>query len=342
MASTHFSEIPAWDGDPGTFEAYATSCKWFERGTKESERKLVVARLWGRLTGSAKSVVRYLEPSEYDDPQGLQRFLDVLRASPLQQLPVPDSFMRLERWNSLRRREKESVTELIVREEELFTELQQSLNRARKDRDASSFLPTSRVAEAAEPSTPTESASPSPGGTRSPEAGRRSSTSRQPEAPRVSSMSGAVPMATDFFADEMRGYRLLKASHLTHHEKQNVLVQTNNSTSFALIRRALRTLFSDDAEHGRQPQRKIWWNMNSMKMTRGVMTMKEKWLNHMIKVGHGTRRPIGLTGRLMTGATMIFPGIRKLLTTTIGKKKRFSPWKKQMFPKKRSFVRHTR
>ena len=52
----------------------------------------MVARLWGRLQGAAKSVVRHLDPDAYDDESGLARFLNVLRASPLQQLPVPDSF----------------------------------------------------------------------------------------------------------------------------------------------------------------------------------------------------------------------------------------------------------
>lgn len=128
--------VPSWDGSPSTFETYVTAAKWYERGTKSSERNLVVARLWGQLTGAAKSVVKFLEPDQYDGQDGLARFLDVFRQSPLQSLPVPDSFTRLERWHGLKRADHESVSELIVREEELFTELQQSLVRARKDRSA--------------------------------------------------------------------------------------------------------------------------------------------------------------------------------------------------------------
>ena len=141
--------IPSWDGNPSTCETHVTAAKWFERGTKQSERGLVVARLWGELSGAAKSVVRYLEPEQFEGDDGLKRFLDVLRSSPLQQLPVPDSFSRLERWHSLRRAEKESIAELIVREEELFTELQQSLVRARKDRHVTTYGdPSSPVAAA--------------------------------------------------------------------------------------------------------------------------------------------------------------------------------------------------
>lgn len=69
---------------------------------------------------------------------------------------------------------------------------------------------------------------------------------------------------TDFFEDEMRGYRLLKASHLTRQEKHNILTQTNNSTEFVKIRRALRTLFADDGSelhghHHRRSGRGLWW-----------------------------------------------------------------------------------
>ena len=94
--------VPSWSGDASEFEAYATACKWYQKATKESERKLIVARLWGRLHGAAKSVVKHLDPDRFEDEGGLQRFLEVLRASPLQHLPIPDSFARLEKWNYLK------------------------------------------------------------------------------------------------------------------------------------------------------------------------------------------------------------------------------------------------
>ena len=116
-----YDEVPSWSGDPVEFESYVTACKWFSRATKESERKLVVARLWGRLSGAAKSVVKHLDSDAFEGENGLNAFLSVLRESPSQQLPIPDSFSRLERWSNMRRRDKESISELIVREEELFT-----------------------------------------------------------------------------------------------------------------------------------------------------------------------------------------------------------------------------
>ena len=60
-------EIPSWDGDPASFEAFATSCKWFEYSLKDAEKKLAAPRVWQKLSGVAKSVVRHLEPM-----QGLQ------------------------------------------------------------------------------------------------------------------------------------------------------------------------------------------------------------------------------------------------------------------------------
>ena len=246
--------VPSWSGEASQFEAYATACKWFQKATKESERKLIVARLWGRLTGVAKSVVRHLDPDSFEGDDGLNKFLEVLRRSPLQQLPISDSFSRLEKWNVLRRQERESIAELIIREEELFTDLQQSLTRARSDRVGTTFLSTGRGSTS--PSGPDASPSQSPilGA-------RRNTEGSQGSGQQDTSGNAPGSIATDFFSDEMRGYRLLKASRLTSNERQNILVQTGNSTQFFPIRRALRTLFAEDGE--RQPQRqgaRIWWN----------------------------------------------------------------------------------
>lgn len=254
-------EVPAWSGDPAEFETYATACRWYQRSLKDADRKLVVARLWGRLQGAAKSVVRHLDPDAYDDESGLARFLNVLRASPLQQLPVPDSFSRLDRWNTLRRRDRESVSELIVREEEVFTELQQALIRARQDRNMSSFISTADDIrqeagdedEADPPSTPS----------RSPlhPQRRRNEPDSSPGVRQSASRPGpSSPSEADFFSDELRGYRLLRACRLTQQEKQNVLVQTSNSTSFVAVRRSLRTLFAEDFDKQAIKTGKVWWH----------------------------------------------------------------------------------
>ena len=124
-------DVPSWNGDPDTFERLATECKWCQHSLKASEKQLAAPRVWHRLVGFAKSVVRNLDPTAYSTQNGLDKLLEVLRMSPLQRLPVPDTFQRLERWSGLHRRQGESIPQFLVREEELFVELQQSLIRAR-------------------------------------------------------------------------------------------------------------------------------------------------------------------------------------------------------------------
>ena len=63
--------VPTWDGDPASFEGFCTSCRWYDCSLKESERRLAAPRIWQRLQGSAKSVVRNLEPKDFDSTTGL-------------------------------------------------------------------------------------------------------------------------------------------------------------------------------------------------------------------------------------------------------------------------------
>ena len=198
-----------------------------------------------------------LNPDEYEDAGGLDRLLEVLRKSPLQSLPVPDSFARLESWHSLRRYDRETIPELLVREEDLFVQLQQSLQRARADRVVQLGVTGSRAREFLQTdpqSTPSQS--PLSGTAQRQQRAERRQEAETPEPePR-----GAT---ADFFEDEMRGYRLLKAARLSNSERQHVLTQTRNSTHFEQVRLALRTLFADDFTGFQRPRhltQKIWWN----------------------------------------------------------------------------------
>ena len=251
------SDVPTWDGNAATFESFVVSCKRFRKALKDSEQKQAASRVWQRLTGVAKSVVRHLNPDEYEDAGGLDRLLEVLRKSPLQSLPVPDSFARLESWHSLRRYEREYIPELLVREEDLFVQLQQSLQRARADRVVQLGGSNSRAREFLQTdpqSTPSQS--PLSGTAQRQQRAERRQEAETPE----SEPRGAT---ADFFEDEMRGYRLLKAARLSNSERQHVLTQTRNSTHFDQVRLALRTLFADDFtgfQRPRHPTQKIWWN----------------------------------------------------------------------------------
>ena len=267
--------VPTWSGDPAEFEHFATACRWYEKSLKESERRQAAPRIWSRLHGAAKAVVRHLNPDEYETAGGLQKLLQVLRDSPLQQLPVPDSFSRLEKWNSLRRRDGETIAELLVREEDLFTQLQQALLRARGDRTGIVGVRGATAAPDADanPSTPSQTGaggdSPIRGGPRNPVV--PPTVPEEPARPVVSH--------TDFFGDELRGYRLLKAANLSRHEKLNILTQTNNGTQFYAIRRALRTMFAEDHEPQRPVRRGkgIWWQQDVNEDFHGDW-QEEDWL----------------------------------------------------------------
>ena len=65
-------EVPTWDGDPSGFEAFATSCRWYEASLKDNERKLAAPRIWQRLAGAAKSVVRHLDPKNFGTEAGVR------------------------------------------------------------------------------------------------------------------------------------------------------------------------------------------------------------------------------------------------------------------------------
>ena len=261
------NEVPTWSGDPAEFETFSVACRWYVKSLKDSERKQAAFRVWAKLQGPAKAVVRHLNPDDYESEEGLSKLLEVLRTSPLQQLPVPDSFKRLDVWHQLRRNNGESIPQLLVREEDLFVQLQSALTRARQDRELLTPLTARQVAGLARevprtdpPSTP--SRSPVAGGGRTAAAASAQATTADPQPPLQSAPMTAPTGLSDFFEDELRGYRLLKAARLNAQERQNVLTQTGNSTNFLAVRRALRTLFSDDDDgiSSNWKKSRIWWN----------------------------------------------------------------------------------
>ena len=70
-----YNTIPTWSGDPAEFEGFVQSCKWYERSLKTSERGQAAARVWSKLRGAAKSVVRHLDPDEFTGDDGLSKLL---------------------------------------------------------------------------------------------------------------------------------------------------------------------------------------------------------------------------------------------------------------------------
>ena len=254
------TDVPIWDGDPSSFDSFATSCKWYERSLKESDRKLAAPRIWQKLHGAAKSVVKNLKPEDFDVTNGVEKLLDVLRESPLQKLPIPDSFSRLERWSGLRRAQGEDIPHLIIREEELFTELQRGLQRARYER---AKVERRSMGVGISERDPSESPSRSPaGGMSGVRAGEEQpgATTSMPSTSQTSPMDAAgLSPGEGFFENEMRGYRLLKAAKLTAAERQHVMTLTKNSTHFNLIRQALRSLFAEEGQDDGGRPKRTWY-----------------------------------------------------------------------------------
>ena len=70
-SSSSHDGVPTWNGDAASFVA----CRWYEKSLKETEREQSASRVWQRLTGSAKQVVRHLNPDEYEGEDGLKKLL---------------------------------------------------------------------------------------------------------------------------------------------------------------------------------------------------------------------------------------------------------------------------
>ena len=261
MSKEFSTDVPSWNGDPSLFLTFETACRWYEKTLKEGERRGAAARVWSKLSGPARSVVRRLSPDEFDVPGGLEKLLAVLRASPLQTLPIPDSFSKLERWHVLRRKEGESIPELIVREADLFHELQLSLLRSRARSDViEGPFPASSA-----PTSPPAAATASPSSAK--EQAAKESTEEAsdlpeppPEPERAAPLSVPRPSSVGFFEDELRGYRL--AAGLNNDQRMQILTLTSNSVAFERVRQALRALFGDLEETGHhRPSRRrgLWW-----------------------------------------------------------------------------------
>ena len=221
MSKDYVADVPSWNGDPGSFLAFETACRWYEKTLKEGERRGAAARVWSCLTGPARSVVKHLSPDEFDAAGGLEKLLQVLRASPLQTLPIPDSFSKLERWHSFRRKEMESIPELIVREDDLFRELQSSLLRSRARK--------SEVIEG--PLSPPAAGTPKAGAAASPSSAKDTKEPAEDEGAEGATVPEPIPVpivvkpavALGFFEDELRGYRLLKAAGLSNDQRMQIL-----------------------------------------------------------------------------------------------------------------------
>ena len=139
---------------------------------------------------------------------------------------IPDAFAKLERWSNMRRKDQESVAEMLVREDELFRELQQSLKRSRDLQARPLPRPPKRTVETpmALRHLPRAEASPK-------------KSSSEPEVPGLDATSSSRGRVyEDYSGNELRGYSLLKASRISVQERQQVFTLTSNRVNFEEVR----------------------------------------------------------------------------------------------------------
>ena len=231
-------EVPSWNGDPGSFSTFETACRWYVLTLKDSEKAGAAARIWSRLSGPAKSVVRHLDPDRFHHAQGLQRLLEILRRSPLQTLPIPDTFQKLERWSNMKRKDQgehpgvpgqgrgELRRATAVAQKgpgtsgrvHLRSPRQHFRTGAEEDETEDADTKPETGMEDFEDLPDFKKASPSSSPKRrspaSPSARQATLTKEAPEL---------EESAPDYFNDELRGYRLLKGVGLSTNERQQVL-----------------------------------------------------------------------------------------------------------------------
>ena len=180
------------------------------------------------------------------------------------------------------------MAELLVREDDMFRNLMQSLARARmRSGPGAEKKPLGLSPKG--PASPKEGAglwrppglswiSHSQFEARSPE---------KHEDPSQKEPSVVAASPADYFSDELRGYRLLKSAGINHSERQQVLTLTGNRVNFEEVRQALRGLFDSGAEpHPRHQSSSHWVG-------------RDRWRRRFLPgpARRGLRQEPGLRGR---------------------------------------------
>ncbi len=239
-----YGDVPTWNGDPAAWVQFVANCKWYQKGLKPVERPQAASRIWRALQGTPKQVVQHLDPDDFDCPDFLEKLLRILKESPLQKMPLPDAFQKIDQYHHIQLEKDEMVTNLLVREQDSFQELAQALKRVREE-----------VGEDDEPIRKKKQIDRSDKTSES-DPVDKSKIYEDDDLEEGASVAGASSASSaagekDFFANELRGYRLLKAAQLSTVERQQVLSQTKNRTNFKLVHTVLRTLFAEDLPQGR-------------------------------------------------------------------------------------------
>ena len=171
------SQVPGWDGSPGTWLDYVRRVRLEWMKTPEKKRSLLGASLASRLTARAWEVSTELDAGRLQERNGAAYLLDFLEAK-LGRTPVPDLGSRLEDlFIRTKRSPGQSMAQWSVELRDAYKRLQRAVARARAGR--TSTRPSSPATSPTARKKATSSTTGSRMGT--PSARRRSSTTGEPE-----------------------------------------------------------------------------------------------------------------------------------------------------------------
>ena len=94
--------IPSWDGNPRTFNKYKTLVEWCVSGTRQQDRRYVVGRLLPKLSGPSGLLVSKWRARDFENDNGVDKFLQKLSKSPLPKQALQDAFNSFERCGAAR------------------------------------------------------------------------------------------------------------------------------------------------------------------------------------------------------------------------------------------------
>ena len=75
----HVNGVPGWNEDIWTLRDHQRAALWYRAGLKPREQDRAMARLWAKLQGPAKEVVRVCKAQDIEDARGVERLRRIFR-----------------------------------------------------------------------------------------------------------------------------------------------------------------------------------------------------------------------------------------------------------------------
>ena len=119
-------DIPIWDGSADAWEQFQTKLSWYLRRGKPHEESFLIARVIGKLTGKAWTIIEQVPENQRDKLCTKATFIKFLKKNLLDGA-VPELGRKFKSWLNLRRSRKESMKLYIMRNRTALQKLEKSL-----------------------------------------------------------------------------------------------------------------------------------------------------------------------------------------------------------------------